>query len=395
MTAETTPSVQYPPAPEATSGVVLPRSVVLAGGGTAGHVEPALALADALRAAAPDMRITFLGTERGLEARLVPARGYELRFIPRVPLPRSVTPQLFSVPPRAAGAVRAAALVLAEAEADVLVGFGGYVAFPAYLAARRRGCGIVVHEANPLPGLANRVGARLTRQVAISTPGTALPHARLTGIPLRPELLALDRPAARARARAGFGLDPDRPTLLVFGGSQGARSINEAVVGAARALTDAGVQLLHAAGATGVDGVRAALPADLAAPYVAVPYLDDMASAYAAADLALCRSGALSCAELAAVGLPAVYVPLPIGNGEQRLNATPAVTAGAAVLVDDADLDAAEVAGHVIGILTKPGRLARMAGAAASGAPRGATEALVEMVAAAYAGRSGRSGRRP
>jgi UDP-N-acetylglucosamine--N-acetylmuramyl-(pentapeptide) pyrophosphoryl-undecaprenol N-acetylglucosamine transferase len=365
---------------------------VLAGGGTAGHVEPALALADALRVLDPAMRITCIGTETGLEARLVPARGYPLRLIPRVPLPRRLTPTLLTVPRRAGDAVRVTAAVLADVEADVVIGFGGYVAFPAYLAARRAQLGIVVHEANPLPGLANRVGARLTRQVAISTPGTKLPHAVLTGIPLRPALLELDRAAARDAARRGFGLEPDRPTLLVFGGSQGARRINASVVEAARTLTDAGIQVLHAAGAAGVDEARAALPTDLAAPYVVLPYIDDMASAYAAADLALCRSGAMSCAELAAVGLPAVYVPLPIGNGEQRLNAEPAVAAGGAVMVADSDLDAGEVRRQVIGILTSPERIARMTAAAARSGTRDAAEALIRLVVDAYAG-SGRSRR--
>jgi UDP-N-acetylglucosamine--N-acetylmuramyl-(pentapeptide) pyrophosphoryl-undecaprenol N-acetylglucosamine transferase len=365
-----------------------PRSVVLAGGGTAGHVEPALAVADALRRADPQVRITMLGTESGLEARLVPARGYELRTIPRVPLPRKPTPSLLSVPFRAAVAIRAVSAILSEVEADVLVGFGGYVAFPAYLAARRRGCGIVVHEANPIPGLANRVGARLTRQVAVSTLGVALPHATLTGIPLRPALLDLDRASLRPAARAAFGLEPDRPTLLVFGGSQGARRINEAVAGAAQVLVDAGIQVLHAAGAAGVALVRAALPAGLdgfAGPYIVVPYLDDMPSAYAAADLALCRSGALSCAELAAVGLPAIYVPLPIGNGEQRLNAEPVVAAGGALLIADDELDAGVVGQQVTRLLTDKSLLARMTAAAAGGGHRDAAAALVAMIGEAYA----------
>jgi UDP-N-acetylglucosamine--N-acetylmuramyl-(pentapeptide) pyrophosphoryl-undecaprenol N-acetylglucosamine transferase len=370
--------------------------VVLAGGGTAGHVEPALAVADALRLADPSIRITMLGTAGGLEGRLVPARGYELRTIPRVPLPRRPTPSLLTVPTRAAGAVRAAGAILADVAADVLVGFGGYVAFPAYLAARRRHCGIVVHEANPLPGLANRVGARLTRRVAISTPGTKLPHATLTGIPLRPALLDLDRPALRPAARRAFSLQPDLPTLLVFGGSQGARRINDAAVGAAQALIDAGIQVLHAAGASGVDAVRAALPPGLGGSYVVVPYIDDMPAAYAAADLALCRSGALSCAELAAVGLPAIYVPLPIGNGEQRLNAEPAVAAGGALLVADEALDSPLVSREVSGVLCDPSRLATMTAAAAGTGHRDAAAALLTLIAQAYGDtEAGRQRREP
>ncbi len=372
------------------SGPARPLSVVLAGGGTAGHVEPALAVADALRETDPDNRITLLGTEKGLEARLVPARGYALATIPRVPLPRRLTSELFSVPKRVRAAVREAGAVLDRVGADVVVGFGGYVALPAYLAARKRKLPIVVHEANPLPGLANRVGARLTHHVAVSWPDTKLAHAELTGIPLRPAILALDRAAERPAARASYGLDADRPTLLVFGGSQGARRINTTLLAAARTITDAGVQVLHASGAGGYDEVREALPADLAAPYVLLPYIENMPRAYAAADLALCRSGAMTCAEIAAVALPAAFVPLPIGNGEQRLNAEPAVQAGAALLVEDAALTPEWVTSNVLPVLTGPGRLRAMvegsARAAARAGHREAAQALVQMITGAAGG---------
>ncbi len=330
------------------------------------------------------MQITLLGTEEGLEARLVPARGYPLRVIPRVPLPRRMTPSLFTVPVRALRAVRAAGRVLDDVKADVVVGVGGYVSFPAYLAARRRRCAIVVHEANPLPGLANRVGARLTRQVAVSVPGTRLAHGVLTGIPLRSALLTLDRAGRRTASRAAFGLEPQRPTLLVFGGSQGARRINDAAVGAARAVTEAGIQVLHAAGAASAPDVQGALHGELAAPYVVLPYIDDMGAAYAAADLALCRSGAMTCAELAAVGLPAIYVPLPIGNGEQRINAEHAVAAGIGVMVADGELSADVVASRVLELFAEAGRLERMSAAAATSGHRDAAAALVAMVAAAH-----------
>ena len=147
------------------------RSVVIAGGGTGGHIEPAMALADALRRIDPEVRITCLGTERGLETKVIPARGYALDLIPAVPLPRSLTPALLAVPRKMIGAVAAAVDVLDRAEASVLVGFGGYVATPGYLAARRRGVPIVVHEANPKPGLANRIGSLLTRNVFIGQAG--------------------------------------------------------------------------------------------------------------------------------------------------------------------------------------------------------------------------------
>src|SRR5580693_4448643 len=205
-------------------------SVVLAGGGSAGHVEPALALADALRRANPRIPITCLGTERGLETRLVPLRGYDLELIPAVPLPRSVNQQLLSVPGRLGAAVGAVTAVLDRVRADVLVGFGGYVPTPAYLAARRRGIPIVVHEANARPGLPNRIGVRLTRHVFTGQPGTRLAHATYIGIPIRCEIAGLDRLALGDKARAHFGFRPDLPVLLVTGGSQGARSLNLAAV---------------------------------------------------------------------------------------------------------------------------------------------------------------------
>jgi UDP-N-acetylglucosamine--N-acetylmuramyl-(pentapeptide) pyrophosphoryl-undecaprenol N-acetylglucosamine transferase len=351
--------------------------VVIAGGGTAGHISPALATADALRRIAPEAVVTALGTARGLETTLIPARGYPLELVPAVPLPRKPTPDVLRVPARLRGAVRAAADVLDRVGADVVVGFGGYVAVPAYLAARRRGTPIVVHEANARPGLANRLGARLTPYVATASEAVALPHAQPIGIPLRQSIATLDRPARRAEARAHFGLDPDAPTLLVFGGSQGALRLNTAVSGAAADLARAGVQVLHMIGPKNT--VDVALPAG-SPVYLAVPYLERMDLAYAAADLALCRAGGLTCAELAAVGLPAAYVPLPHGNGEQRLNALPIVRAGGGLLVEDARCDPAWVAAELVPALVDPTRLKAMSAAAASLGHRDADEALARIV---------------
>lgn len=334
-------------------------SVVLAGGGTAGHIEPALALADAIRRMAPEARITALGTERGLETRLVPERGYPLELIPSVPLPRKPHPDLLRLPLRLRAAVRRTREVLRDTAADVVVGFGGYVALPAYLAARGE-LPIVVHEANAKPGLANRIGARFASRVAVAAPGGGLPGAEVIGIPLRWTITTLDRPGLRAEARAHFGLHPDAPTLLVTGGSQGARSLNAAVSGAAAELASVGVGVLHAHGARNTVTVQ---PVAGAPPYVAVPYLERMDLALAAADLAICRSGAITVAELSAVGLPAVFVPLPHGNGEQALNARPVIDAGGGILVPDVELTPARVAREVIAVLTDPHRLATMAAA--------------------------------
>src|SRR6202008_3222781 len=268
--------------------------VLLAGGGSAGHIEPALALADAVRRIDPGAEVTCLGTERGLETRLVPARGYELELIPPVPLPRSVTPQLLTVPGRLAGAVHKAGQILDKVQADVLVGFGGYVSTPAYLAAKRHNVPIVVHEANPSPGIANRLGARLTSYVFNGNPDTKLRNSKYLGLPIRRQIADLDRFAVGDKARAHFGLRPDLPVLLVFGGSQGAKSLNKAVFGAAEWLWDAVVQVLHVIGPR--NGAEAPTTAT-GVPYVATPYVDRMDLAYAAADFALCRAGAMTCAE--------------------------------------------------------------------------------------------------
>ncbi len=358
-------------------------SVVLAGGGSAGHVSPMLALADALRRHDPSTSIVCLGTAEGLEARLVPARGYELRTLPKVPLPRRISPALLRVPGRLLGAVRVAEQVLDEARADVLVGMGGYVSTPAYLAARRRKVPIVVHEQNARAGLANKVGARLTRFVALTFEGTSLPHAVRVGMPLRQEITTLDRSARRAEARAYFGLDPHAPTLLVTGGSLGAQKLNETIAQAGAALRAAGIGVLHLTGAG-----KSITPPDGPGPaYVQAEYTDRMDLAYAAADLVLCRSGANTVCELTTVGLPAVYVPLPIGNGEQRLNAEPVVNAGGGLLVPNPELDAALVEGPVAELLLDADRLAAMAAVSAAHGSRDADEKLAELVRTAAASR--------
>jgi UDP-N-acetylglucosamine--N-acetylmuramyl-(pentapeptide) pyrophosphoryl-undecaprenol N-acetylglucosamine transferase len=351
--------------------------VVLAGGGTAGHIEPALALADALRQADSSIEVTCLGTERGLETRLVPLRGYELALIPAVPLPRSVTPKLLTVPGRLAGAVHAAGKVLDRVHADVLVGFGGYVATPAYLAAKRHNVPIVVHEANPQPGIANRLGSHLTSYVYTGYPETKLRNAKYLGLPIRRQIAELDRFALGDKARAHFGLRPDLPVLLVTGGSQGAKSLNRALAGSVAAIRNAGVQVLHVTGPKNGDDIQAA-PGNV--PYVAVPYVDRMDLAYAAADFALCRAGAMTCAELTAVGLPAVYVPLPIGNGEQRLNALPIVQRGGGLLVDDAELTADWIKSSLLPVLTNIDQVAAMSEAAASLGRRDADRQLAAAV---------------
>ena len=357
------------PAPHPARQPDRPLAVLLAGGGSAGHVSPLLALADCLRRRDPATGVLVLGTAEGLESRLVPERGHRLALVPRVPLPRKPSAALLRLPGRLLASVRAAERAIREAgaavgadRADVVVGVGGYVAVPAYLAARRLGVPVVVHEANFRPGVANRLGAKLTRYVATTFPGTDLKgrggSAELTGLPMRTEVTRLQRSTQRAAGRAAFGLDPDAPTLLVFGGSLGAQRLNTALAaGAAQLLAPPATggrtpQVLHITGAG-----KAVTPEGLpeGAVYRSVEFTDRMDLAYAAADLALCRAGAGTVCETTAVGLPAVYVPLPVGNGEQRHNAAGAVAAGAARLVDDADVTPEWVAGPLRDLLLDTG----------------------------------------
>jgi UDP-N-acetylglucosamine--N-acetylmuramyl-(pentapeptide) pyrophosphoryl-undecaprenol N-acetylglucosamine transferase len=360
--------------------------VLLAGGGTAGHVSPLLALADRLVADDASTRILAVGTATGLEARLVPARGYELNEIPRVPLPRRIGPDIARLPARLRAAVDAAGRAVDRIDAEVVVGFGGYVAAPAYLAARRARVPIVVHEQNSRPGFANRLGARLTRWVAVTFPGTPLPHAVRTGMPLRSEIVGLDRAATRERARASFGLRPGLRTLLVVGGSLGAQRLNDVVPALAPDLAERGVQVLHVSG-QGKEVAVPPPPAGTDCPYVVVPYVDAMELAYAAADLVVGRAGANTVSELTALGLPAVYVPLPIGNGEQRRNAEPVAAAGGGLLVDDARFDPSWMRAHLLPLLADDDRLAAMGRAAAGFGVLDADRRLADMVRAAVASR--------
>jgi UDP-N-acetylglucosamine--N-acetylmuramyl-(pentapeptide) pyrophosphoryl-undecaprenol N-acetylglucosamine transferase len=354
------------------------RSVVLAGGGTGGHIYPLLAFADCLRRHDPSLRITCLGTPRGLENEIIPPRGYDLRHIPAYQLPRSVNMHLVRTPDRMWRAAKATRTVLDDVDADVVVGFGGYVSVPAYLAAWRRKTPTIIHEVNVPPGVANKMGMRFTDHVAVGFPYQveqveSLRTARVTGVPLRTSITSLDRAAAQHEARIKLGLHPDLPTLFVFGASQGARSINLAMAGAAKALTASGIQVLHIMGAR---NEPVEIPPDLPAPYVTLKFLEAMELGYAAGDLALCRGGAMTCAETAAVGMPAIYVPLPYGNGEQRRNALPVVEAGGGILVDDSELSPDWIERTIIPLAHDRPRLAGMSAAAASYGRRDGDEAL-------------------
>lgn len=355
---------------------------LLAGGGTAGHVNPLLAVADRIRAEEPDAEIVVVGTAEGLESRLVPERGYELLVIPKVPLPRRPNRAAIGFWQKLRAARAKVRTVIAERQIDVVVGFGGYVSTPVYLAARDAKRPIVIHEANAKPGLANRLGARMTRFVGVAFAGTELPHATVVGMPLRPEIEAIAQSAEmcalrREQAIKDLGLDAARSTLLVTGGSLGANRINRAVRDAIEQLLETGWQVLHLVGEKSeIDDPR--LPG-----YHQLRYLDRMDLALAAADFAVSRAGSSTVSELSALAIPAVYVPYAVGNGEQRLNAASVVAAGGALLVSDAEFSANWIVTELVPLLDDGSRVQRMRERAA-GAVDG-TAATVSLIHTALA----------
>lgn len=355
---------------------------LLAGGGTAGHVNPLLAIADELRRRDPEASIVVLGTAEGLEAKLVPERGYELVTVARLPFPRRPNRAAWRFFSLWRPTVRDISRLILERRIDCVIGVGGFVSAPAYAAARRTKTPFVIHEANARPGLANRLGARYTRFVGVAFAGTPLPHSTVVGMPLRREIEQLDLSRQRSAARQHFGLEPERPTLLVTSGSQGARRINESIAAAVPQILHAGYQVLH------VVGANAPAKAVTAPGYVSLPYCNEMDLALAAATAVVSRAGSATVSELAALGIPAVYVPYPVGNGEQRFNAAGVVLAGGGILVADADFTPEWIQEHLIPLLRDEARLIAMGRAAASTGMRDGTSRMVNLIELALSQRA-------
>ncbi len=350
---------------------------LFAGGGTAGHVNPLLATADRLREREPDAEILVLGTAEGLEARLVPERGYELLTIPRLPFPRRPGRAALAFPRAWRATVAQVRAIVRDRHVEVVVGFGGYASAPAYRAAHLDKLPLAIHEQNAKPGIANRVGARLTRYVGVTFSSTKLAHATVVGLPLRHEIEQLDLPAARALGRTLFGLDEKMPTLLVTGGSTGALRINESVSMSVPALLGSGWQVLH------LTGSRSPVTDPGLAGYHLLEYCDRMELALAVTDLAVSRAGAGTLAELEALGIPAVLIPYAAGNGEQAYNARDAVDAGGAVVVTDDSFSPEYVETELPALLRDRARIADMAARMSSIGVRDGAERMVDLVIAA------------
>lgn len=357
---------------------------LLAGGGTAGHVNPLLALADAIRADSTNHQIFALGTAEGLETQLVPARGYELLTIERLPLPRKVNAYAFRFPIAFLKAVRQCEEIIRKNNIEIVVGFGGYASAPAYLAAKRIGIPVVIHEANALPGWANKFGSRFAAAVGVTFNGTPLKNSTVVGMPLRKEIELLAASAYtsgadtsgadKGAARQHFGLDPNTVTLLVTGGSLGARKINQTIEDSRKLISAAGIQVLH------IVGGKSELAEVTDSDYRRIKYCDRMELAIAASDFAVARAGASTVSEFAAVGLPAAYIPYPIGNGEQKYNVQGLISRGGGVIVLDADFSKDYVAEQLVPLISNTKQLAAMSVAAKTAGVADGTARLFNLV---------------
>jgi UDP-N-acetylglucosamine--N-acetylmuramyl-(pentapeptide) pyrophosphoryl-undecaprenol N-acetylglucosamine transferase len=325
--------------------------IVLAGAGTAGHIEPALAVADAWQKEFPKCEFEFVGTATGLENVLVTGAGYKLSTIPKVTLPRSLSSAGLLAPLRFGQALSRSLQIVNGA--DCVIGFGGYVSAPIYLAAAIRRIPFVMHEANAIPGWANKFGTFLGGAMAVgkSVKAGKFRKAEVVGLPLKPAISAAmdvaksDWPAARRSAKAKLGLKSDKPLLLIMGGSQGSAAINSIIASSlSNLLTD--FEVIHSVGGNNQ------LPL-ASAGYQPVSYIEDMATAYLAADLIIGRSGAITCAEVNALGKYAIFVPLAIGNGEQARNADFLIEQGRAVLVPQSEFSAQWLIKNMPSILMK------------------------------------------
>lgn len=358
------------------------RYALVAGGGTAGHLQPALAIAEALVLAGHERRtIEFVGSARGQDRAILEGRGFPFTLLPGRGIVRRLDPSdlmrnLGSVLGLGVAAVRALGLV-ARTRPRVVVSVGGYASLPASLAAVVTGVPLVLVNVDAVPGAANRLFGRFARASAVGWEGTTLPRAVVTGTPVRPEIAAVDRkPAQRRQAREALGLPVDRPTVAVFGGSLGARRLNEAVDG----LVDAWKEredrsVYHVVGrrdweqwkGSGLEAGEGGSTPVGGLAMVSVPYQEQMGLVYEAADLVVCRAGAMTVAELAVAGVPSVLVPLPGAPGDhQTANARELERAGAAVLLPDAECDGATLAARVDRLLDDPQKLEVMGRAAAS-----------------------------
>ena len=347
---------------------------ILAGGGTGGHVIPALAIAQEIQKRY-GAEVLFIGTARGMENRLVPAAGFPLKLVRvgalnRVSL-KTRLKTLFDLP----RAVWDARSMLSEFGPDIVIGVGGYASGPAMLAAILKGIPTLAFEPNVVPGFANRLVARKVSAAAVHFEETAkyFRNAEVTGVPVREAFFKI----------AGKPVAHEQPTLLVFGGSQGANAINQAMIQCLPELLRQvpNIHIIHQTGERDYNDAQAAYR-EASPSAEAFPFITDMPAFFARADLLLCRSGASTVAEITAAGKPAVFVPFPhAADDHQRVNAQALEKAGAAVLVEETKLEKVWLADTIGALLGDPGRLRRMSEAAKRLAHPDAARDIGEMAA--------------
>ena len=350
--------------------------IIIAGGGTGGHVIPALAIAQELRKQF-DAEVLFIGTPRGIETRLVPQAGFPLELI-QVGALKNVSlmtrlKTMFDLP----RAIGASARMLSEFDPEVVIGVGGYASGPAMVAAIRRRLPTLAFEPNVVPGFANRMIARWVSAAAVHFEETCqyFPHCKVTGVPVRAAFFSI--PPKTISSQSGGA-----PTLLVFGGSQGARAINQAMIASLPGLRAKvpGIHIIHQTGLRDYDRVLAAYQESGISGEVH-KFIDDMPGTFARADLLVCRSGASTVGEITAAGKAAIFVPFPAAaDDHQNVNARALERAGAAVVVEESNLGAAYLVDTVVALIGDARRLQGMSEAARSLAHPKAVEEIAEMV---------------
>ncbi|CAB4754869.1 unannotated protein [freshwater metagenome] len=334
------------------------KRVLLVGGGTAGHVEPALAVGNWLLGASSDIACEFIGTKSGIENELVPLAGLKLHHIQKAPLPRSFALSTFLWPIKFGVSIAQALRIVKSA--DLVIGFGGYVSAPCYVAARISGVPLIIHEANAIPGWANKLGAKFADEVLVAFKGSLKvggnwATAKLVGMPIREEIFSIstmsksDRSGIWDATYRELGLDRSKRTIFIFGGSLGAQTINEVIEQVLPELLKLDINIIHGVGKGNT--LPKAVPG-----YVPLSYISNMAAMYIASDLVIARGGAVTCSELDVANSFALIIPLPIGNGEQVANAQDLVTKGAAEICLNSDFTPDWLLANISNLISKADR---------------------------------------
>lgn len=347
------------------------NAIALAAGGTAGHIEPALATARAIMKLKSDSEIYLIGTPKGLESKLVPSAGFRLELVSASALPRKFSIQTFLLPFHLLYSRAQAIQILKANNTALVIGFGAYVSFPVYLAAKKLKIPVIIHEGNAKPGIANKFFYKRAQYV-FQCFEKSLPGAETIGMPLRESISNISMADARLEGYKSFGLNPKKRTLLFFGGSQGALKINKALGEVIGLVTAAGFQVLHAVG----PNKQIEKTFDIVPNYHPVSYIDRMDLAYAVADLVISRSGAMTVSEVTALGKVAIFVPFPSGNGEQSENIRELIISGAALTINDAEFTGQKLFSTIVDLFKSDEKLIQLSKAAASFGRRDADQIL-------------------